>query len=793
MTTSPLRTTTTTLDIYIKLAQYPIASDRIRERMREELFKRGIITEESLEKEVERKAIESQEREGIYDPFAKESAAVFQTRTNRIRDYLTDFYFGYNLPPELFDQLILASLQHQPEDTTANELTFNPELAPWSMLFKQGEIYESMPPNERQRFSHHLEEIKVVLIKSMISDQLKYVGIAKNILTIGDLKNIYERRLGEGKIGGKAAGMLLAWKALQERSPETGPDVSDSVVIPESYFLGADVMYEFRRFNGLDHFMNEKYRPLDHIRSAYKGIIKAHMGGRFPEKIVEALRGILKNLGNRPVIVRSSSLLEDNFGFSFAGKYESFFCPNQGTPEENLNELLNAIRQIYASTTNPDALLYRRRHGLLDYDERMAILIQAVQGHVTDHYFFPTMAGVGFSQNPFRWNPKIRREDGFLRLVWGIGTRAVDRVSGDYPRMIALSHPNLRPETTARAIRQYSQRFIDVIDMDKNDFATLPAETLLKPGYRQLRFVASEDKGEYLQKIIALGGDQDEQEYVLTFDTITQDRKFIKLMRTALMRLEGIYRVPVDIEFTVEVKAKYPHPDYKLSILQCRPLSMRVDGGKVNLPAELPAEDVVLHSFHLIPNGRVEDIRYLVLVNPHTYRTITERHVRIELGRVVSRLNRVLEGERFVLMGPGRWGSENIELGVKVSYSDIYNTSALIEIGIATEEGTPELSYGTHFFQDLVEGGIYGLPLHLTEENSCLAWDLFTEENNVLASLLPADAEYSPYIQVVDVTAVRPGYVVNLLMDGENDEAIAFFAKSSSEWAEDDAVSLGSF
>ena len=793
MTSSPLRTRTTTLDIYIKLAQYPIAADRIREKMRLELFKRGVISEEALENEVERKAIESQEREGIFDPFSKESAAVYQIRKNRIRNYLTDFYFGYNLPAELFDQLILDSLRGQTQDATPAELTFNPELAPWSMLFRQGEIYENMPPNEQVRFSHHLEEIKVVLIKSMISDQLKYVGIAKNILTISDLKRVYNRRIGEGKIGGKAAGILLAWKTLQGQSPETGPDISSQVEIPESYFLGADVMYEFRQVNGLDHFMNEKYKPLEQIRANYDQVVAAHLGGRFPESIIDNLKGVLKSLGNRPVIIRSSSLLEDNFGYSFAGKYHSFFCPNQGTPKENLEALLDAIRRVYASTTNPDAVLYRRRHGLLDYDERMAILIQAVQGHVTDDYYFPTLAGVGFSQNPFRWNPKIRKEDGFLRLVWGIGTRAVDRVAHDYPRLIALSHPNLRPETTAKAIRQYSQKYVDVIHMQANEFATLPAEELLTPNYRELRFVASEDKGEYLQKIVALGGGEEEEDYVLTFDPVTQDRKFVRLMRTALQRLEKVYRTPVDIEFTIEVQAKYPHPDYKLNILQCRPLSMREDGGQVPIPTDLDENDILFRSCGLIPNGRVEGIRYLVLVDPRAYRTMSAQHEQLELGRIVSRLNKRLENEVFILLGPGRWGSENLELGVKVSYSDIYNTKVLIELAVETEEGVPELSYGTHFFQDLVEGGIFSLPLHLNDDQSLFNWALFENSTNALAQLLPEDAAYGDYIKVIDATALRPGSAVDLLMDSSSDMAVAFFNQDRREYSEDASVSIGNY
>jgi len=172
-------------------------------------------------------------------------------------------------------------------------------------------------------------------------------------------------------------------------------------------------------------------------------------------------------VGRKPLIVRSSSLLEDNFGTSFAGKYESHFCPNQGTEEENLHQFTQAIARIYASILNPDALLYRRSNGLQDYDERMAILIQVVEGERYMQYYLPHAAGVAFSRNLYRWSPQIIREDGFVRLVWGLGTRAVDRVGNDYPRLVALSHPLLHPEASPKTIRHYSQQFVDLIDIQQ--------------------------------------------------------------------------------------------------------------------------------------------------------------------------------------------------------------------------------------------------------------------------------------------------------------------------------------
>lgn len=426
MNIGPLRSRTSTIDIYIKLAQYPILADKIRQRMREEFFRRGIISEDAFENEVEERAIESQRREGSYDPFNPEPHGLWQERKARIRAFHTDFYFGNNLPASLFEEIVENVLHGQRgESRPVLELGFNPEVAPWDMLFDQGKIYEALPPPEQKKVSHHLEEIKVVLIKGMISDHLDFIRVAKKVFTIADLHSIYHRRIGRGKIGGKAAGMLLAWRMLQQQTPEFGGDISAQIDIPESYFMATDVIYEFRRFNNLDHYMNQKYRPLDEIRNQYPQILADHLKGEFPDNIVQRLADVLEQMQGRPLVVRSSSLLEDNFGYSFAGKYESYFCPNQASPEENLQEVLDAIRKVFASTLNPDAILYRQKKGLIDYDERMAVLLQAVEGERHGNYFYPTLAGVGFSQNPFRWNSKIRREDGFLRLVFGMGTRAV--------------------------------------------------------------------------------------------------------------------------------------------------------------------------------------------------------------------------------------------------------------------------------------------------------------------------------------------------------------------------------
>ena len=760
------------LELYLQISQYPILARQIRAGMRRELFARGVISPTQFESEVKEKAVMSQKREGLKDPFAQESSHIWSQRLAQIRDHLTDFYFAYNLPHELFERIVRGVLADRSPRPRLS-LSFNPELAPQNILLSQAKKYGTLPPEQQDEIQHHLREIIVVLTKSMISDQMGFLRLAKVFFDAEDFETIADRRIGQGKIGGKAAGMMLAWKILQHADRSSELDLQGQVTLPDSYFIGADVFYEFHSLNVLDEFMNQKYKPQEEIEADYPRIQQAYLRGRLPDGIRAQLRQLLTEVGDTPLIVRSSSLLEDNFGFSFAGKYDSFFCPNQGTLEENLQALTTAILRVYASVLSPDALLYRQRMGLVDYDERMAILIQKVQGKQYKQYFFPTLAGVGFSRNPYRWSQKIQPEDGLLRLVCGLGTRAVDRVADDYPRMVALSHPQLRPEIDAQEIRKYSQRFIDLINLEENRFETVPASRVIEGRYPHVRLLASEDKGGYLQPIYAPGILRDPK-LVLTFNELLRNRRFVELMRTVLSRLEKHYERPVDVEFTVEISKKRPEA-FALSLLQCRPQSWREGGESIVVPVEeVPKRDTLFLTRRMVPHGEVRSIRYVIYVGAQRYFVEADHMTKLDIARLVGRLNRVLEGERFVLMGPGRWGTSNAELGIKVTYAEIYNARALVEIARTETKGGPEVSYGTHFFQDLVESHIYPLPLYIGDPDTFFNEDFFEETPNALEDLLPDDGAYARYVKVIDVPAVANGRHVDLLMDSVEDEAMAY-------------------
>lgn len=756
------------LDIYLLIAQYPILASRIRRQMRQELFRRGIITPERFEQEVREKAVLSQQREGIFDPVQEEDTQQWEKRVKRVERNLTDFYFAYNLPVELLHNILdtlLANLPHTNGAPAGDSLRFNPELAPLEMVLRQAEKYEALQGEQRAAVDHQLQELRVVLLKSTISDQLAFIRIAKQWFTTADFNYVLEHRIGSGKVGGKAAGMLLAYKILQN----TAAEIFDQIVLPRSYFVGANVFYDFMAINHVE-FVAQKYKSAEQIRDEYPEIQEKYARARFPEEIADQLRQVLDQVGKSPLIVRSSSLLEDNFGTSFAGKYESIFCPNQGTPKENLRDLTLAIRRIYASVYSPDALMYRRRMGLLDYDERMAILLQEVQGQRYRQYYFPALAGVAYSYSPIVWNPRLRREEGFMRLVLGLGTRAVERMPSDYPRLVNLSHPQLRPEVTRKAIRYYSQHHMDLLDLENNQLTTLPVENVLDSDFPSLRWVASIDDGDTVRPPLTLGLNLDPRKLVLTFDGLLQRNEFVPLMRKILSRLSDQYQLPVDVEFTVSLATgEGGKPELLFHLLQCRPQSRWASdsGPAQSIPTDLPAKDRFFLCTRMVPQGRVSQVEYIVYVDPVAYHRLDTPHDYSQVARCIGQLNKALEGRTFILIGPGRWGSSDYMQGVPITYADIMNSSALVEVASHESGYSSEPSYGTHFFQDLVETQIYPLAIYPDEPDDYLNREFIEQAADRTGEFIPQASKASGCIKVIHVPSERSGCRLEIAMDGQ--------------------------
>jgi pyruvate,water dikinase len=402
-------------------------------------------------------------------------------------------------------------------------------------------------------------------------------------------------------------------------------------------------------------------------------------------------------------------------------------------------------------------------------------MIQEVVGCRIGPYYMPLFSGVGFSNNEFRWSPRIKREDGLIRLVMGLGTRAVDRLSDDFPVLISPGQPGLRVNTVPEEIKHYAPKKVDVIDLQSNSFRTIEISTLLKEYGFQIPFIqeiVSVNKNDYIGKYSLFDIDFTQDDLIVTFDGLVSDTSFVKQMGLILKTLQEKLGTPVDIEFASDGRDFY--------LLQCRPQSFSLDSVPAAIPQDIPEKDIVFSANRYISDGSIEDISHIVYVDPDGYNSLQELSQLINIGRAIGQLNSLLPKRRFILMGPGRWGSRgDIKMGVQVSYSDINNTAALIEIARKKSNYIPELSFGTHFFQDLVESNIRYLPLYPDNREIIFNTRFLNHSKNLLAELLPEYADLEEVIKLIDVRQNSGGRVLNITMNADLEQALGYLTQFS--------------
>lgn len=651
--------------------------------------------------------------------------------------------------------------------------------------FRHTDIDEAELPISTQK------ALRVSLIRRFFTESLDFINVAKHVTTIRDFydvlgKIIFPPRC-HGKLGGKSAGLFLAKKIVDNHAP--ADSLLRKIKVPKTWYVTSDWILHFVHHNELEDVLNWKYMDLDQVRQEYPHLVALFKSSSFPSELAKGLSLALDDLGDRPIIVRSSSLLEDRAGSAFSGKYKSLFLGNRGTKEERLAALMDAIAEVYASIFGPDPTEYRAERGLLDVHEEMGILVQEVVGQEVGKYFFPACSGVAFSNNEFRWSARISRSDGLIRMVPGLGTRAVDRVADDYPVLIAPGQPSLRANVTVEEVLRYSPRRVDVINLETNSFETVEVKDLLRscgaryPQIRQLVSIVDHDR---IEQPVGLVPDFDKQEVVFTFEGLIRKTAFVSYVRELLALLQAKLKQPVDIEFA------YDGNDFYL--LQCRPQSYGGDAVPVAIPQDLPADRVIFSANRYVSNGKVPEITHIVYVDLEGYSHLLDERSMREVGRAVSRLNKLLPKRQFILIGPGRWGSRgDIKLGVPVTYSDINNSAMLIEVARQKGNYLPDLSFGTHFFQDLVEASIRYLPLYPDDPKTTFKEAFLRESHSVLEELLPEFAELSDTLRVIDLPRETNGNILRVLMNAELDQAVAYLSPSQmeSEQAESGFVAAG--
>jgi pyruvate,water dikinase len=623
-----------------------------------------------------------------------------------------------------------------------------------------------------------LKGVRVSLIRLLLSDQLEFINVAKDYVDVKSFDGLLERTIfpgeGHGKVGGKGAGLFLAYQIIRRHADSAEPLAR--LKVPNTWYVTSDGLHTFVHFNQLEDVFSQKYKDIDQVRQEFPDIIQLFKNSRFPPDIAKGLSVALDDLGDNPLIVRSSSLLEDRFGAAFSGKYRSLFLANQGTKQERLNALTDAIAEVYASVFGPDPIEYRAERKLLDFQEGMGVLIQEVVGTKVGRYFLPSFGGVAFSQNEFRWSPRIKREDGLVRMVPGLGTRAVDRLANDYPILASPGQPGLRANATVDETVRYAPRYADVINLETNQLETVAVADLLRevgdelPALEQVVSVYEQD---HLRHPMLGQLDCQRDELVVTFEGLLTRTPFVKQMRALLTLLEDKLQTPVDLEFASDGRDVY--------LLQCRALNPGKHGLPAAIPRNIPAERLLFSANRYISNGTVPNVTHVVYVHPERYAELETRDELLAVGRAISKLNKVLPKRQFILIGPGRWGSRgDIKLGVSVTYSDINNTAMLIEIGRKKGDYTPDLSFGTHFFQDLVEASIRYLPLYPDDEGAAFHGGFFTQSANILPEVAPDFAWLAETVFVIDVPKATEGQMLQVLMNADLDEAVGVLGPPAS-------------
>lgn len=564
--------------------------------------------------------------------------------------------------------------------------------------------------------------------------------------------------IGDGNIGGKAKGLIFSQLSFEYCAPTDFPRLDkeeylDLVGFPRSIVLSTDFFDEFMELNNLQ---NVVYAKCDQEIEMHDMNMK-FLESEVPDKLRLAIRDILE-METGPLIIRSSSLLEDNTEHSFAGIYLSIFITNTGTMEEKVTSFVEAVKRVYASTYNANAKAYRKKHTIPWQREKMALLVQNVIGQThPDSLFYPLFAGVAFSQSYYRWTEKLDPTKGLCRLVVGLGTLAVGR---SYARVFSPENPGIRPEgMDAHNILRYSQDSVDVLDMVSGQFMNRPLDAAIKnPHLYKVTSVLKEHN--YLMDAPPLLSALDR--IVPTFDPLLKNdchMPFIPIMKNLLKGLENLFGIPVDIEFAVDFETNNDGKEVpKFYLVQVRPLGARPEHSKVSIP-EVSKERTLISSHQVLGNAVLENIHHIVYVSPDVFNFQRAFMVAREIGEV----NSLLEGSRYILIGPGRWGTSNPQLGVPIHYFEISNASVIVEI--ATEKFTPEVSYGTHFFGDLVSANILYIPI-FQDKGDFLNVDFLEKTPNSI------DLRYVKMLEVPDGLKV--------FADGNSSNAlIAFYRKGT--------------
>ena len=577
----------------------------------------------------------------------------------------------------------------------------------------------------------------------MMTRDSKMREMVKKHFTPEDYFAVRDHMIGTGMIGGKACGMLLARAIIRNNEP----DINEVLEPHDSFYVGSDLYYTFIVDNDLWD-MRIKQRTENGYFSLAGEFAHKIMAGKFSDAMREQFVRIIDYYGQDPYIIRSSSILEDGFGNAFAGKYESVFCVNRGDLSERLDEFEHAIKVVYASSMSLSALDYRKRRGLDKRDEQMALLIQRVSGSYYGPNYMPCAAGVGYSYSPYRIMKDTDPTAGMLRLVMGLGTSAVDRTEGSYPRIVNLDRPEKTSYSSSADKHKFSQGKAEVIDMAEKVMKKLSLENIEADIPKYLDKILLEHDCDAESRLREMGRRREVK--FISCKGLVANATLMEQMKRMLRCIQDEYEYPVDTEFTINISE---NGEYSVDLLQCRPLQVQKGKTGTVIPEDIPEDKILLESKgSSMGMSKASILDIIVYVDPVKYYNMPYKEKDI-VAKLIGKINWHYRdmNKHMMLIVPGRVGTTSPELGVPTAFSDI----SAYEIICETEESkagyNPELSYGSHIFQDLVEAEILYTAIFNNEKTLHFSPEKLESSRNLISEF-EQNTTLADIVRVYDVS-----------------------------------------
>ncbi len=546
-------------------------------------------------------------------------------------------------------------------------------------------------------------------------------------------------RIGGGSLGGKARGLGFVNMLINNYNVRDRFD-GVQIYVPSGIVLGTDVFDEFIEMNNLRHSAY-KQLPDEEIRTKF---LKAN---KFPEDVLGALAAYL-DLVNVPLAVRSSSLLEDSQYHPFAGVYETVMIPNNHTNALiRLNDLLIAVKQVYASTFSNRAKDYLNLTGNRLEEEKMAVIVQRMIGKDHDGRFYPDFSGVAKSHNFYPVTPQ-KPSDGIVSVALGLGRHVVEggnciRFSPKYP-----TH-QIQFSSTREVLATNQREFYALTLRTNSDMPVESPPDLLK---RYDIHLAEKDG-----TLSAIGSTYSPENDII-YDGIGRDGvrvvSFAPLLKSKLFPLSEILQLlldmgswgmgtPVEIEFAVNYSTPPGEPK-QVGVLQMRPMVISRELEELDIGEHI-TDQLLCQSHQVLGNGIVKNIRDIVYVDIHTY----ERSKSKEVAREVTQFNQKLIKQRrpYLLVGVGRWGTNDPWLGIPVRWENISGARAIIETNPKDLDITP--SQGSHFFQNITSFMIGYFTVDPASQKGFIDWDWLTSQKPI------EEKQYTKHLRFHDPIVVK--------------------------------------